>query len=41
MLRAALEFVFEGRERIGVSDILGKVVPDIRTETGERTKTTS
>ena len=33
-----LEFVFEGRERIRVSDILGKVVPDMRTKIGERAK---
>ena len=33
-----LEFVFEGRERIRVSDILGEVVPDMRTEIGERAK---
>ena len=33
-----LEFVFEGRERIRVSGILGEVVPDMRTEIGERTK---
>ena len=30
-----LEFVFEGRERIRVSDTLGEVVPDMRTELGE------
>ena len=36
-----LEFVFEGRERIRVSDILGEVVPDMRTEIGERTKAMS
>ena len=41
MLRAALEFVFEGRERIGVSDILGEVVPGMRTEMGERAKAMS
>ena len=41
MLSAALEFVFEGRERIGVSDILGEVVPDVRTEIGERAKAMS
>ena len=33
-----LEFVFEGREGIRVSDILGEVVPDMRTEIGERAK---
>ena len=33
-----LEFVFEGRERIRVSDTLGEVVPDMRTEIGERVK---
>ena len=32
-----LEFVFEGRERIRVSDI----VPDVRTKTGERAKAMS
>ena len=36
-----LGFVFEGRERIRVSDILGKVVPDMRTEIGEKTKAMS
>ena len=36
-----LGFVFEGRERLRVSDILGKVVPDMRTEIGERTKAMS
>ena len=35
-----LEFVFEGRERIRVSDTLGEVVPDMRTEIGERVKAT-
>ena len=35
------EFVFEGRERIRVSDILWEVVPDIRTEIGERAKAMS
>ena len=40
MLReeANLEFVFERRERIRVSDILGEVVPDMRTEIGEIAK---
>ena len=33
-----LEFVFEGRESSRVSDVLGKVVPDVRTEIGERAK---
>ena len=33
-----LEFVFEGGERIRVSDILGEVVSDMRTEIGERAK---
>ena len=33
-----LEFVFEGRERLRVSDILGQIVPDMRTEIGERVK---
>ena len=43
MLReeANLEFVFERRERIRVSDILGEVVPDMRTKIGERAKATS
>ena len=36
-----LEFVFEGWERIRVSDILGVVVPDMRTKTGERAKAMS
>ena len=36
-----LEFVFEGRERIRVSDILGEVVPDMRTKTGETAKVMS
>ena len=36
-----LEFVFEGRERIRVPGIFGGVVPDIRTETGERAKAMS
>ena len=36
-----LEFVLEGRERIRVSDILGEVVPDMRTEIGERAKVMS
>ena len=36
-----LEFVFEGREGIRVSDILGEVVPDMRTEIGERVKVMS
>ena len=36
-----LEFVFEGRERIRVSDILGEVIPDMRTEIGERAKAMS
>ena len=35
------EFVLEGRERIRVSDISGEVVPDMRTERGERTKAMS
>ena len=34
-------FVFEGRERIRVSDILGEVVPDMRAETGKRAKAMS
>ena len=36
-----LDFVFEGRERSRLSDILGEVVPDVRTETGERVKAMS
>ena len=32
------EFVFEGRERNRVPDILGEVVPDVRAEVGERAK---
>ena len=36
-----LEFVFEGRERIRAYDILGEVVPDMRTEIGERAKAMS
>ena len=36
-----LEFVFEGRERIRVSDISGEAVSDMRTETGERAKAMS
>ena len=36
-----LEFVFEGRERTGVSDILGEVAPDMRTEIGKRAKAMS
>ena len=36
-----LDFVFEGRERIRVSDIFGKVVPDMRTEIGERAQVMS
>ena len=36
-----LEFVFEGRESSRVSDLLGKVVPDVRAETGERVKAKS
>ena len=43
MLRGeeCLEFVFERRERIRVSDILGEVVPDMKTKIGERVKATS
>ena len=33
-----LEFVSEGRESSRVSDVLGKVVPDVKTEMGERAK---
>ena len=35
------EFVLERRERIRVSDILGEVVPDMRTKTGETAKVMS
>ena len=33
-----LEFVFEGRKRIRVSDILEAVIPDMRIEIGDRAK---
>ena len=33
-----LEFVFEGKESRIVSDVLGEVVPDVRTKIGERAK---
>ena len=36
-----LEFVFEKRERIRVSNILGEAVPDMRIEIGERAKAMS
>ena len=36
-----LEFVFEGREKISVCDILGEVVPDMRTKIQERAKALS
>ena len=36
-----LEFVSEGRDRIRMSDMLGEVVPDMRTEIGERDKSMS
>ena len=36
-----LEFVFEGRVRIRVSDNLGEIVPDMRTEIGEIAKAMS
>ena len=36
-----LEFVFEGRESSRTSDVLGEVVPDVRTEIGERAKALS
>ena len=36
-----LEFDFDGRERIRVSNILGEVVPDMRTEIRERAKAMS
>ena len=35
------EFVFEGRESSRVSDVLGEVVPNVRTEIGERVKAMS
>ena len=34
-------FFFEGRESSRVSDVLGEVVPDVRTEMGERAKAKS
>ena len=36
-----LEFVFEGRERRRVSDILREVIPDVRTEIGDKVKAMS
>ena len=36
--KKCLVFVFEGRESSRVSDVLGEVVPDVRTEIGERAK---
>ena len=36
-----LEFVFEGRESSRTSDVLGEVVPDVRTEVRERAKAMS
>ena len=33
--------VFEGRDSSRVSDVLGEVVPDVRTEIGERAKAMS
>ena len=36
-----LWFIFEGRESIRVSDVLREVVPDVRTEIGERAKAMS
>ena len=36
-----LEFVFEGRESSRVSDVLGKVAPDVRAGMGARAKTKS
>ena len=40
MLReeTCLDFVFEGRESSRVSDVSREVVPDVRTEIGERAK---
>ena len=35
------EFVFEGRESSRVSDVSGKVVPDVRIEIAERAKAMS
>ena len=36
-----LEFVFEGRESSRVSNVLGEVVPDVRTKLEERAKAMS
>ena len=36
-----LEFVFEGRESTRLYDILGEIVPDMRTKIGERAKAMS
>ena len=36
-----LQFVLEGRESSRVSDTLGEVVPDVRTEIRERAKAMS
>ena len=36
-----LEFVFEGKERIRVYDILGEAVPDMGAKIGERAKAMS
>ena len=33
--------MFEGRERLRASEILGEVVPDVRTEIGGRAKVMS
>ena len=39
--KKCLEFVFEGRKSSRVSNVLGEVVPDVRTEIGERAKAMS
>ena len=41
MLREEKFVFFEGKDRIRVSDILGGVVPVMRTEIGERAKVMS
>ena len=33
-----LDFAFEGRESSRPSDVLGEIVPDVRTKVGERAK---
>ena len=39
--KKCLEFVFEGRKSSRVSNVLGEVVPHVRTETGGRGKAMS